>query len=494
MALTGKRGFMFCMIALIALFCLNCNEESGCPEGQHMRDGVCIPDSTSNNPPSTDGDSSVYIPDGDGSDVVIDGDDTENVSSDATCSDPIAYAVEDRRQGPKDDSGSLVREDSALDGVNCDWGLSAVDGDGGGPGVGPELVAAVYLFQGEQLTATFTSSENDDVMYVLSDCSQGATCVAQVDALGTGLGEELEFISQADGTYYLVMDTKQAGSSYSYSYRFFTSVAQVDGDTVDGDATDGDAVDGDSIDGDQVDGDTVFPPDGDIDGELPMDYPNLARNYSVAASTSVPGIFTDLGWVRNGDAYDLYIVNDDGYATMPYDNEASGSLGTAVFSASDSLYRGVIPNGNNESQPIFLDADSRKVTPLPQGDISLPVDLAEPTALTELNGDYWVTDSGYNRIYRFVEDTGQWTSSYFEYPEFSNLVGITAQNGTLYVLNQDEDDSDIYEIDPATGKLLMLHRVLGVKLTGIAANPLRGNFWATSGTQRSVVYLEAFTR
>jgi hypothetical protein len=84
---------------------------------------------------------------------------------------------------------------NTIDQVGCfDWGST-----------GPEVVLPVDLLSGQSISATAHSAD-DLQLYLLSDCADGSSCVAGIDATVADEDEVLEYTAAAAGRYWLVVD------------------------------------------------------------------------------------------------------------------------------------------------------------------------------------------------------------------------------------------------------------------------------------------------
>jgi len=87
----------------------------------------------------------------------------------------------------------------------------------GNTALGKDVVYSVAVGAGDSLWADYTSS-TDGELYVLRDCSDPSTCVVGVNSAGVGGVEHLRYRFTFGGTYYIVLDSKDAGSSGTYTF------------------------------------------------------------------------------------------------------------------------------------------------------------------------------------------------------------------------------------------------------------------------------------
>ena len=94
------------------------------------------------------------------------------------------------------------RLDGSMDGAGNRYDPGP-DGCTGYAAAGRDLVYRFTLEPGDRLAIRYGSAEYDAACYVMTDCGQaGPSCVAGVDAGGSGADEELRFESAAGGVYY----------------------------------------------------------------------------------------------------------------------------------------------------------------------------------------------------------------------------------------------------------------------------------------------------
>lgn len=485
------------MIVAAALTYLACSD--GCPEGQRLYQGQCIPESSDGDRP--DGDTDIpYIP-GDGDRPQPDGDrpDGDNPddavrSGSGRCGDPYTYDTIPYN--------TLVIEDGVLADMGSNLsGAPCVDGDGEVtlPGMGPEVVLILSLRVGDRVHLTFGGNTFDALIYVLSQCSEAAQCLGEIVNNGAdGHIEQTTFIPEFQGGYYVIFDSATPMSSGAWRY---TLEIQTDGPIADGDSdgdlptdgdgpTDGDIPDGDIPDGDQTDGDSDGDvTDGDIsdgDDTVPQFDTTINATYPVTNDANVPGNFTDLFWRSGGNPQLLYAMNDLGLATLGW--EGTG-FNTPLFSATNDAYRGLVFVGG---APVYLNKSQRKIQGVSQGDIDFPPQFgSEPTGLAFLDGVYYVADGTNNRLYnfRYNSETSSWVFDSVGFPEFGTLAGVTAGASKLWVLNTTGTDSHIHRLNPATGATEAIYTREDVLFTGISYNADLGSMWATHGAVRAIVRL-----
>ncbi|RJO66443.1 MAG: hypothetical protein C4523_12615 [Myxococcales bacterium] len=472
-------------VVAAALLAAGCGD-SGCGEGFREYNGECVPVSDSD----SDGDVIIVPPSdrdvGDG-----DGDAEEApivVTGSGSCGDPFVYPSGAPVQG----SGMLADRIGDVSGAACfdvtPASAEARQGDGdeedetaetdgdeeavAGPGKGPEVAVKLSLGQGDQVTVEFGAASSDAMIYILQgECGPTAECSAIIDNVGPGLGETLLWTVPLTGDYVVVLDTRseEARGEYSFDIKI---VSAADGDA------DGDAAE-----------------DGDQDGDdAPVEtFIGVGSSFPVPDSAEVPGAFTDLTWKMNGENPQVILLNDSGQANWTRAMD-SGLFGDALFTPTAALYRGVVYLDG--AQPVYLDATAGKITDPTHGDVVLPGDFGpRPSGLAYLNGAYWATEGTTRRLFNFYwsDEGAEWRWNVYAFPSVTDLAGVTAAEGRLFVLDHGVGVTRIIEVSPETGGEMAIFQLGDEELEGIAYDSFATMaMWGVRALQRDLVRLVPF--
>lgn len=163
----------------------------------------------------------------DGDAEVADGD-AEAADGDAEAADGDAEAADEDPFVPVEPDGDA----EAADGDDVEAEAEEEVVDAGSYGEGAEVVIRMPLLAGDTVTVSFTpiNGDFDATIYVLpASCSDSAACQWKADSGALGEAEILEFVPTAEGVYFVVMDSKEAGSSGAYEYQI--SLASNEGGT-----------------------------------------------------------------------------------------------------------------------------------------------------------------------------------------------------------------------------------------------------------------------
>ncbi|MBW2276716.1 MAG: PPC domain-containing protein, partial [Deltaproteobacteria bacterium] len=125
------------------------------------------------------------------------------------CANPIEIASQ-----PFTDTTTTVGRASHISfvGANC-----GDDGDAGVVDVGgSDVIYEVELSAGETINVLVDPADSVDVaVFIIDDCLNGEDCLAFADEEGPGGDEQLEFTAEEDGTYYIVVESKDTPGEHT---------------------------------------------------------------------------------------------------------------------------------------------------------------------------------------------------------------------------------------------------------------------------------------
>jgi hypothetical protein len=91
------------------------------------------------------------------------------------------------------------------------------DGDAGVVDLsGGDVVYEIELSDDETVDVLVTPEASVDVaVFIIDDCQDGEDCLAWADEHGFGGAEDLEFTAEEDGTYYIIVESKDEDGEYT---------------------------------------------------------------------------------------------------------------------------------------------------------------------------------------------------------------------------------------------------------------------------------------
>jgi len=476
-----SKNIWFVLVALIAFTSFAFSScSSGCPEGEREFNGGCIPISSDGDTSYPDGDN-IVLPDGDKNtgdgdedgDVTIDGDVELEAEGQGNCSVPFEVPLQ---------VGQAFNKDGDIAGFS-DVVSAAICGETVAEGV--EIVAMLSLEPGEILTATFSGSAVDTLIYVLqAQCSDTASCVSEVvDKVGVTKAETLVFEAEAQGDYFIIMDTKSASPSGTYSFTLSLAEA-VDGDE-DGDTDE-------IIDGDETEVETDDSVDGDEEEEGNVTecgaFTLNVKQIPEDGDGLVIGNITDLHWEQRI----LHLAADDGTGFWLYDSvdeQGIPEMNTNATYFSENFAVGGITHNADESFLYYLDRTNQqiieKITDAEES-YSLGGDFgSEGAGLTRLDGLLYAVNSSAT-LFIIDRSGGSVLLSKKVVEGAGSLVGLTVAGSRLYLLDVVDSDSKIHEYDVATNTIVRTYTVGGKAFSGISYNSSEKIMWGLLSANRQI--------
>lgn len=129
------------------------------------------------------------------------------------CGNPIGQACFDAI--PLADGGTDDGTFDVADNLNPGTGQIGTCNFGTQQANGADTVYSVDLLAGDVLNVTYTSSSSFGILYLMSDCNDTSSCIANTD---DGTSGALQYAATADETIYIVMDRTSSGTTtLSYS-------------------------------------------------------------------------------------------------------------------------------------------------------------------------------------------------------------------------------------------------------------------------------------
>ena len=489
-------GLLLLTILLISIWGLT-SCDSGCPEGEREFNGDCIPISSDGDRVNPDGDDiPVVIPDGDSKveqDQSGDEEPDKEVDGRGNCSSPFVVSLRPGETYQKDET-VLSGFANTVTGLKCVASTSDGDAEGeevttGNYGDGVEVVVRIELVAGKKLTIFFTASTGDGLIYILqSQCSVNATCVSPImDQFGVSHSETMTFVPESSGSYYIIMDTKEAHLNSNYSF-YLSLEADSDGDLDQEESSDNDLEQDGDLDDDAEVGDTDL---SDVSEEASEeDSVKICSGFAsylktIPDSMEIIGSFTDLHW----EGRSLYLVNDLGLAIWTYDSVDENNIpkmsSDAVFEAIADTIRGISYN-DAEDFLYYLDNDNSRIIEKREKDVNLLLtgDFSKNAAgLTRHNDILYAVDST-DKLFSIIKTTNSVQVKNVSIPEVGSLVGLTSTGKRLFLLEIAGSTSKIHEYDLQSSSIVNTYIFTGFPLSGISYNSDVKQMWGTHATSR----------